>query len=260
MSASGAKSAERAPTTTLRRPLQNVPPEVAPGLFGEPRVQDGDLVVKTVFEAAAKLRRQRDLGHENERRAPALDDGLGRADVDLGLSAARHAEKQKRLELARRDCRGDRLERGLLVGRRLDNWFLLALLGRARSIRGVRLFRSLWNLEHRAWKGAVKHLSDRQLVIVGDPVEELEIGLGEDRGVEGRGQQLLELEALQRRICLRREAHDEAFDHLRTEGHLHERADTYLRLEVRRHEIRERTRKRPRDDDLGDPGYLTHLR
>ena len=45
-------------------------------------------------EAADGLRRQRDLGHEDDRTAPSRERSFAGADVDLGLPAARSSGEQ----------------------------------------------------------------------------------------------------------------------------------------------------------------------
>ena len=55
-------------------------------------------------EALDELRREVDLGHENERLPAARQDGLCRAQVDLGFAASRDAVQQDRLGRNRREC------------------------------------------------------------------------------------------------------------------------------------------------------------
>ena len=78
------------------------------------------LVAEALDEAPGGLRRERDLGHEHDRRAAALERGGHRAQVDLGLAAARDPVKEQRASLARRglarrEARLDQRERRLLV-------------------------------------------------------------------------------------------------------------------------------------------------
>ena len=57
----------------------------------ERRVQDRDVVAEARAEARDELGRERDLGHEDDGAAPLLARGGDGPQVDLGLSAARHA-------------------------------------------------------------------------------------------------------------------------------------------------------------------------
>ena len=59
-------------------------------------------------EAVEELRRERDLGHQDQR-LPALPHRLGdRLEIDLGLAGARHALEQRHGGAARADDRGER--------------------------------------------------------------------------------------------------------------------------------------------------------
>ena len=62
---------------------------------GEPRVEQGDAVAEARREAADGLRRERDLGHQHDRAAPALERRLGGGEVDLGLAGAGDAVQQE---------------------------------------------------------------------------------------------------------------------------------------------------------------------
>ena len=57
---------------------------------------------KRSAKRADGLRRQRDLGHEHDRRAAALERGAHGAQVDLRLAAAGHAVQQQALARAPR--------------------------------------------------------------------------------------------------------------------------------------------------------------
>ncbi len=90
----GAKTAERAPTTTRRLTRRDPLALVAALGLGQRGVQHGDAVAEALAEAAERLRRERDLRDEHDRAASARERGLARADVDLGLAAARRAVEQ----------------------------------------------------------------------------------------------------------------------------------------------------------------------
>ena len=53
-----------------------------------------DAVAEARAEAAERLRRERDLGHEDDRAATRGERGLARSDVDLGLAAAGRAGEE----------------------------------------------------------------------------------------------------------------------------------------------------------------------
>ena len=91
----GAKTAERAPTTTRRLARDDPLALVAPLGLGQARVQDGDAVAEARPEAAEGLRRERDLRDEHDRAAPALERGRAGLEVDLGLAAAGRAGEQQ---------------------------------------------------------------------------------------------------------------------------------------------------------------------
>ena len=59
-------------------------------------MHDGDGVAEALDEAAGRLRRERDLGNEHDRRVPALERGRDGPQVDLGLAAAGDAVQQQR--------------------------------------------------------------------------------------------------------------------------------------------------------------------
>ncbi len=87
----------------------------------EAGVEQRDPVSEARAEAADRLRRQRDLGHEHDRAAARGERGLARADVDLGLAAAGRAGEED-VSTAAREQALDPLERGFLrlgqLGRR----------------------------------------------------------------------------------------------------------------------------------------------
>ena len=67
---------------------------VAPLGVGQPGVQDGDAVAEARLEAPERLRRQRDLGDEHDRAAPARERRRAGLQVDLGLAAPRRAGEE----------------------------------------------------------------------------------------------------------------------------------------------------------------------
>ena len=69
-------------------------PLVPPLGLGEAGVEQRDPVAEAGAEAAERLRRQRDLGHEHDRAAARGEGGLAGADVDLGLAAAGRAGEE----------------------------------------------------------------------------------------------------------------------------------------------------------------------
>ena len=75
---------------TGRDPLALVPPL----RLAQRRVQHRHAVAEPLAEAAERLRRQRDLGHEHDRAAPARERRRARADVHLGLAAPGRAVEQ----------------------------------------------------------------------------------------------------------------------------------------------------------------------
>ena len=81
----------------------------------ETAVQDGEAVAEARAEAPDELVRERDLGNEHERLAALREGAVDRAQVHLGLSAARDAVEQEGLRLARVDARADRFARRRLL-------------------------------------------------------------------------------------------------------------------------------------------------
>ena len=84
---------------------------------GQRRVQHGERHGEARGETGNQLRRQRDLGHQHQRLLAALHDGVDRAQVDLGLAAARDPVQQERRVAARGG--GNRLDRVTLLRRGL---------------------------------------------------------------------------------------------------------------------------------------------
>ncbi len=78
------------------------PPGVVAFAVREPRVHDRDGDADTLAEARHKLRRQRNLRHQHESLAAALQHGLHDMQIDLGLAATRHAVENEHLETPQR--------------------------------------------------------------------------------------------------------------------------------------------------------------
>ena len=88
--------------------------------FREARVQHGDALAERAFEAARRLRRERDLGDEHDRAAAAFERARDRAYVGERLPAAGDALQQHLGEAVRFDRRGERPDRRALFGRRRE--------------------------------------------------------------------------------------------------------------------------------------------
>src|SRR5438105_12786730 len=67
-------------------------------------------------ETPERLRRQRDLGHEDDRAEPALEGRLAGAEVDLGLAAPRGPVEQEIPPAAGVEAAHDPFDRSLLLG------------------------------------------------------------------------------------------------------------------------------------------------
>ena len=72
------------------------PPLVVALALREPRVHHRHPLAEALDEAPRRLRRERDLRHQHDRRAAALERGRHRAQVDLGLAAAGDAVQEQR--------------------------------------------------------------------------------------------------------------------------------------------------------------------
>ena len=96
------------------------PPLVVALALREARVHDRDRVAEALDEPARRLRRERDLGDEHDRRAAALECRRHRAQVDLGLAAARDPVQEQRTAgtCGRVQPPLDRRQSGRLVGGR----------------------------------------------------------------------------------------------------------------------------------------------
>ena len=92
---------------------RDAPALVAPLRLRERRVQHCNAFAETRAEAAERLRRERDLGHEHDRTTVLCERCLAGSNVDLGLATSRRAEEQDVAALAV-EQRGDAVERALL--------------------------------------------------------------------------------------------------------------------------------------------------
>ena len=97
------------------------PPLVVALAVGEGRVEDRDAVAEAGPEAGDRLRREADLGDEDDRPAPSGQRRLDRGEVDLGLAGAGDAVQELLARGARRAVeRGDDLlDGGPLLGEQL---------------------------------------------------------------------------------------------------------------------------------------------
>ena len=77
------------------------------------------LLAEALHEAAGRLRGERDLGNQHDRRALALERGGHGAQVDLGLAAAGDAVQQERAQLPRSGAARPEAGLDLLKGSRL---------------------------------------------------------------------------------------------------------------------------------------------
>ena len=82
--------------TMLRLAAVNLVPFVVPLAVGKVAVQHRDAFLpggKPALEPLHRLRRQRDFGHEHQRRLPTLECAGDSLEVNLRLAAAGHAEQ-----------------------------------------------------------------------------------------------------------------------------------------------------------------------
>ena len=93
--ASGAKTADRVPTTTSTSPRANTLPLVVPLAVGEAAVLDGDAFAERRAEQRDERRRQRDLRHHQEHLLAAFAHVLRQSQVQLGLAASCHTMEQR---------------------------------------------------------------------------------------------------------------------------------------------------------------------
>ena len=93
-------------------------PLVAALRVGQPGVEQGHGVSEPRLESPQRLRRQRDLGHEHDRRPAARQRRGARLEVDLGLAAAGLAVEQE-MTAAGIERGGDPCQRRVLLARQL---------------------------------------------------------------------------------------------------------------------------------------------
>ena len=142
----------------------------------EPRVQERDRVAEAGAETAQRLRRQRDLRHQHDRRPPARDRRGARSQVDLGLAAAGLAVEQEMAAPLLVEGLLDPPERGPLRLRQLGH----SLLEReALALARRRLLLAPLPLDGR---DQLERAARRRAVVVGDP----------EREVDERGRQLVD--------------------------------------------------------------------
>ncbi len=99
------------------------PPDAVPLIVSfavrQPAVLNGNRRPEARAKERRHLRRQRDFRNEHQHAASALPDGVSEPQVDLGLAAAGHAVDERYMERLRGGQRQQRLERALLIGRRV---------------------------------------------------------------------------------------------------------------------------------------------
>ena len=84
------------PDADARAAVAQATPLVVALTEAELRVQDRDTLAEALLEAARGLRSERDLRDHDDRGAPLRERLVGRAQVHLGLAAARHAVQEQR--------------------------------------------------------------------------------------------------------------------------------------------------------------------
>ena len=131
-------------------------------------VKNGDALTEACAKASERLRRQRDLGHEDDGAAVALQCGGARLEVDLGLPAARGAVEEEVRRFACVERSGDALERGLLGRAQLGG---LRLSGQCVPLGRLRPRSSCLPL-HRC--NERQCATGSRAVVVGDPERELD--------------------------------------------------------------------------------------
>jgi hypothetical protein len=109
----GAKTAERGPTQIRASPRRRRSHSSWRSPAPSRECSTATVSPKRATKRADDLRRQADLGHQDDDRAPAGQRVGGGAEVDLGLARARDAVEQERLA-GRRGA--DRRDRRLLLG------------------------------------------------------------------------------------------------------------------------------------------------
>ena len=177
----GAKTAERAPTTTRASPEAIRSRSSRRSASVSPEWSSAMRSPKRAWKRPTRLRGERDLGDEHDRPEPALERRRAGLEVDLGLAAAGRAVEQE-APAALVDRADDPLDRRLLLGRQPLG---RRLAGQARRRRpplpAPRALRRGDELERPR---------RRRAVVVGDP----------EREVDERGRQLVEHAADRRRL------------------------------------------------------------
>jgi hypothetical protein len=160
------------PHDEVERPFRRVPPHLRAFAWAERRVVERHAFDPSLAERVERLRRERDLGHEDERLPPLADRGERGVHVDRGLPASGHAVEEEGTERALLKRPLDLVERRHLVlvqlrsrrrGRRVPSELVGGRLrGRAALERGGR------------WRRGVENLTEGSGVVVGHPPAELD--------------------------------------------------------------------------------------
>ena len=216
-------------------------PLVSPLRLREARVEHGDALAEAGPEAAERLRRQRDLRHEDDRAAARGEGGLAGPDVDLGLAASGRAGEQDVAAAARGELLDPR-ERPLL---RLGQL-------RRRGLRGQGLRHG--HLPPLAAPGALlrrdqrERAGRRRAVVVGEPEREI------DERRRERLEHPLGRDRLDVRRRLRVGVHDDAAPVRVAEGDGEHGALPHVVVYL----VGERPRERAGADDRVDGGEARH--
>ena len=189
MTASGAKTAERAPTTTVASPATIRSRSSRRSASERPEWSSATRSPKRARKRPTRLRRQRDLGHEDDRAAARGERGLARADVDLGLAAAGRAGEEDVAAAAREQSSRSARARASCVS---ESWAGVGSAARA----GRRRHGSRRSPRRVGCCGAIERerAGRRRAVVVREPEREiderrrerLEHALGRDRLDVGR--------------------------------------------------------------------------
>ena len=208
---------------------------VAPLRVGETGVEDRDAIAEAGLEAAERLRRQRDLGHEDDRAAAAFERRRTRLQVDLRLAAAGRAGEE---EVAAGSVQSldEPLERALLRLRQLGRLRLAA------HARGRRAPLAAPRPERR--RDELERARRRRAVVVGEPEGE----------IDERRRQLVE-DAVDRRRHDSRRCLDARLDHDPAQGRPAEpNGDNRPLADVVRHLVGEDARDRTGRHERMDGG------
>ena len=220
----------RARSHDHRRLSRDDPLALVPPLrLGQARVEHGDPVAEAGLEAAQRLRRERDLGDENDRPPASLERRRARLEIDLGLAAAGCPGEQE-MSAAGIERLDDPRDRPLLRLGQLRRLRLACEPGPGHaplSSAGTQLRRH-----------ELERARRRRAVVVGDP----------EREIDERRRQLVEHRLDRRRLDPRRRI-DSGLDDDAARGTASEadRDDRAL-LDAFRHLVGER----PRDGARGD--------